>query len=978
VAKESSVLVCGTNLAGYRAAYALCKDGHKVILLNPGRYVDDIKYQALAQLPLDFCWICGHMPQRLFKALGCLSDNYNAELLSVEGEAGNFKVKFKKKDQYVNNFACIECNKCVDVCPVEVDGRKAIWVVPEAGWENIYVVDEENCTKCGKCEEVCPTACIKIERPEETVEADVGAIVVACEFEEPAAEDLASFGAGKSPAIVRNADIAGRSLLTNFVKDSFRLPSGKDPATVAIVVTPHFNPSGVEYENYNLSVTAAYRAAKIKELAPETEVAVFLSDYRGFGKGHYRQYLKAREAGVEFVRAESVEVEPQGEGALVKFERGGGSETWEAELVVLVTGQKAPAAMEQITAVTGVEPDGRGFCRLRTFSSTETEVPGVFCVGECSGVKGNPETVWEGCALLPEMSDYLGEKNFKPAPNPEVRSVSGEVPNVGVFICSCHGTFADRMDLEALREKVAGLPGVGHAEVIEGCCTPPTMKATAERIKESGVNRVVLAVCTPLQKLLKYRKTTMMGGLSPLLLRLVSLREDVIDAHDDPAKMGAKALALIRGAAEAAKRASQEPLPTDAFTPRALVVGGGLAGLVAAEGIAAGGFDVVVAERNDRLGGNPVGLDLDQRAYLEGLVKRVEGNERIKVYKGASAISASGYAGNHVVTMDTAEGKVTERFGIVVLATGAPEYRPEGFGYGDDERVMTQRELAEKLAAGEEVAGDVVMIQCVGSRIPERPYCSRVCCAQALENALALRERGAEVTVLYRDMVTYGAEDYLYRRAREAGVRFRRFDEDAYPTVEAGGKALAVKLADGETLAADAAVLSVGVVPDRENNEALSAAFHLPLDADGFFDSDANAYPYEEAIKRLTKPFELATNGVFAAGLAHSPRPFEGVLLTARDAAGRALVMLGKKMMPPPNAVFVAGVKDSLCMGCGVCVDVCPYEARIIDSRKKVAVVRPFLCDACGTCVAACPNDASFLRDFTGIQSIATLDATLA
>jgi heterodisulfide reductase subunit A len=270
------------------------------------------------------------------------------------------------------------------------------------------------------------------------------------------------------------------------------------------------------------------------------------------------------------------------------------------------------------------------------------------------------------------------------------------------------------------------------------------------------------------------------------------------------------------------------------------------------------------------------------------------------------------------------------------------------------------------------------MIQCVGSRIPERPYCSRVCCAQALRNALTLRERGAEVTVLYRDMVTYGAEADLYRKTQKAGVRFRRFDEDAYPTVEAGGKGLNVKLADGETLAANAVVLSVGVVPERENNEELSATFGLRLDADGFFDSDANAYPFEEAIKRLTKPFELATNGVYAAGLAHSPRPFEDVLLTARDAAGRAMVMLGKKKMPPPNAVFVAGVKDSLCMGCGVCVDVCPYGARVIDVRKKVATVRPFLCDSCGTCVAACPNDASFLRDFTGIQSIAALDAVLS
>jgi len=178
VGNESSVLIYGTNLGGYRAAYALSKKGHKVILLNRGRYVDEVKYQALAQLPLDFCWICGHMPQRLFKALGVLQDNYNAQLISVSGKAGNFNVKFRKKDQIVNNFACIECDKCVDVCPVEVGDRKAIYVNPEAGWENIYVIDFDHCTLCGECEKVCPTGCLKIERPEETIEAKVGAIIL--------------------------------------------------------------------------------------------------------------------------------------------------------------------------------------------------------------------------------------------------------------------------------------------------------------------------------------------------------------------------------------------------------------------------------------------------------------------------------------------------------------------------------------------------------------------------------------------------------------------------------------------------------------------------------------------------------------------------------------------------------------------------------------------------------------------------------
>ncbi|ODS35170.1 MAG: hypothetical protein A7316_10815 [Candidatus Altiarchaeales archaeon WOR_SM1_86-2] len=193
MAKESTVLIYGTNLGGYRAAYALCKKGYKVIHINRGSYIDEIKNQALSQYPLDFCWICGHMPQRLFKALGCLQDVYNGEILQVSGEAGNFKVKFRKKDQIVNNFACIECDKCIEVCPVEVGDRKAIWVHPEAAWENIYLVDFEHCTKCGECEKICPTGALKIERLEETQEVDVGAIILAPEFDSPSEDYLEDF-----------------------------------------------------------------------------------------------------------------------------------------------------------------------------------------------------------------------------------------------------------------------------------------------------------------------------------------------------------------------------------------------------------------------------------------------------------------------------------------------------------------------------------------------------------------------------------------------------------------------------------------------------------------------------------------------------------------------------------------------------------------------------------------------------------------
>ena len=287
---------------------------------------------------------------------------------------------------------------------------------------------------------------------------------------------------------------------------------------------------------------------------------------------------------------------------------------------------------------------------------------------------------------------------------------------------------------------------------------------------------------------------------------------------------------------------------------------------------------------------------------------------------------------------------------------------------------MTQTELQAKMSGGETV-GRVAMIQCVGSRTPEVPYCSRLCCNQALKNAIALREKGSEVAVFYRDIATYGKVDY-YRLASEAGVRFVRFPDDHYPEVRSNGNGLEV--VNGEQrVQADWVALSTGIVPDAENSQALSQLLNYPLDYEGFFSSDISNYPYEEAIKKLTKPFELGSNGIFPVGLAHSPRSFEETILTARDAVGRVLVVIGKKKMPPPNKMFVADVYESLCMGCGLCVDVCPYGARYIDEFEKVARVRPFLCDSCGSCVAICPNDASYLRDFMGQQSIAALDALL-
>jgi len=977
MAKESTVLIYGTNLGGYRAAYALCKKGYKVIHINRGSYIDEMKNQALSQYPLDFCWICGHMPQRLFKALGCLQDVYNGEILQVSGEAGNFKVKFRKKDQIVNNFACIECDKCIEVCPVEVGDRKAIWVHPEAAWENIYLVDFEHCTKCGECEKICPTGALKIERLEETQEVDVGAIILAPEFDSPSEDYLEDFALGKSPSVVTNAEIAERSLLTNFVKDSVRLPSGKIPKKFGIVVTPHFNKPGIEYENYNLSVSSVYRSVKIKEIIPEAEVTIFLSDYRGFGKGHYRWYQKALDLGVKIERVDTLKIVPDsGDRVNIHYVKDLKEYEQLLECAILITGQRPPQLMRNLSEICGVKPDKKGFCNIRPFSPVETDVDGIFAVGEFSGPKGNPETIWDGCAVLTEVLKYLGEPNFKPDPPPALSDVSGQERRIGVFICSCFNTFNDRMDLNSLKEKVEQLQNVHHAEIIEGCCTPPTIKETSEKIKKSGVNRVVLAVCTPLQKLLKYRKTVMMAGLNPLLSEYVRLREDVIYVHQDRDKMLKKALVLIRSAVERVKRGTQAPVLADAFTPKAIVIGGGFSGLLCAFDVARNGFPVTVIERGGRLGGGVEYLDNEQKDFLQHLISKVDNSNNITVYKRAEFRDINGYAGNFLATVRIKDEDIKVDAGVIFLATGAKEYKPNGFLFGNDARVITQAQLLSKIDS-EKPPNRVHMIQCIGSRDESRPYCSHVCCNSALKNAVSLREKGSEVTILYRDINHYGREDY-YQKAVDSGVKFIRFVKDNYPEVRKNEDSLEVVLGNGRKEKTDLVVLSTGIISDEENNRTLSSLLGYPLDYEGFFESDVSMYPYEEAIKKLTKPFELATNGIFPVGLAHSPKSFEEILLNVKDMVGRALVLLGKKYMPAPNAMYIAEVNKSLCMGCGICIDACPYSARHIDEERKIAVVHPFLCDSCGSCVAICPNNASSLRDFKGDQTILALDALLA
>ncbi len=976
--QNSTVLVYGTNMAGYRAIYALGKLGYKSILLNRGSYVDEVKNQVLSQLPMDLCWACAFGPQRMFIGLGALQVFYNSELLEVNGEPGNFKVKFKKKDPYVNNFICTECNKCFEAC---ADG--AIKIIPKIFWENIYYIDEKKCTKCGKCEEVCPTGALKLDKEEEIVEVEVGAIYLTPEYVEPEKGDLEKFGFQKFKNVLKNNQIVASGVTTSFIIDSIKRKSDdKIPNSISIIVTPQYNSN--EFEDCNTTNIAMYRAVRIKELLPDARVTIFFKNYRGFGKGHYRLYMEAKSRGIEIVRTDEIFLkEDKDNNVEILYKIGDNDKIEKFELSILVTGQKAPIEeVKKMEKVCNIKGDNHGFCHIEPFSNFQTGVNGIFAGGEFTGPLGNPETIWEGYGVVPYMLDYLGNPVVSPPKPPAFRDVSLEKVKVGVFICSCFGKFNNKIDLGQLKEEAAKLPYVTHVEIIESCCTPPMIGETAKKIRESGVNRVVLAVCTPLQKLMKFRKAVMMGGLNPLLSELIRLREDIVNVHENKEKKLEKAISLIRAAALKLKYAQAFPGLSGKFTGNVVVLGGGIAGMEAAIRLAKRGVKVNLIEKKEQLGGIAYSLysDIagrDLKNFVESMIKEVQSSENIKIHLNTEVTLIKGFAGNFKINLSS--GDILDA-GAIFIATGAKLRNVSLYFYGKNPNVFNQMDIEKAINEKSFNKNSITIIQCVGSRNENVPYCSRICCTQALKNAIKLRELGVDVTILFRDLKLYGFKEDFYKEALNKGVKFIRFNDDNYPVVEESGDKFKIKVTEYGTekehlLESEAIGISVGIAPNIENNEKLAAMTGLKLYDNGFFALTPG--PYEEAAKKLMKPFELQTNGVFPIGFALSPRTVDEALLTARQAVGQSLIFLKKKAIPAPNGVFVSGVIESKCVGCGYCVDVCPYNARALDAVTKKAVVHPFLCDNCGACVVACPSGASYLRDLQDRQVISSIDALL-
>jgi heterodisulfide reductase subunit A len=719
-------------------------------------------------------------------------------------------------------------------------------------------------------------------------------------------------------------------------------------------------------------------------------------DLRAFSKGFEEYYLRAQELGVKYIRSRPARVDEKPgthDLRITYLSEDERKTTQDYDLVVLSAGIQPPQGARDLARKLGIELNGDGFCRTSTFEPLDASRPGIFVAGPFTEPKDIPETVMQASGAAAKVLALLKDARgtlVEPREYPAEIDFAGQEPRIGVFVCHCGTNIAGVVSVPDVVEYARTLANVVYAENNLYTCSNDTQERIKAKIKEHGLNRVMVASCTPRTHEPLFRNTLREAGLNPYFFEMANIRDQCSWVHmHEPAKATRKAKDLVRIAV--AKVRLSEPLHARpvAVTKSALVIGGGVAGMTAALGLADQGYPVDLVERQGELGGNLrrlrtlLGGD-DPRKELSRLVERVGRSERIRVHTGAEIESVEGSIGAFVTRLRTADGPREIGHGVAVIATGAEEHRPTEYLYGQDPGVMTQRELEERLAApGGFAAGDgrapgtVVMIQCVGSRDAEHPYCSRICCAEAVKNALRIKEVSPQtaVYVLYRDIRTYGFKEKYYTQARRQGVMFARYDLERKPEVVRDGPGLRVTVFDQTSrlpieIRADAVVLSAGVRPFPDA-KGVAQLFKVPLNKDGFF---------LEAHMKL-RPVDFATEGVFLAGLAHSPKTIEESIIQAQAAAARAASVLSQDAIE--TEAVISEVVDAACDGCAYCVDTCPYHAITLleyafeGAVKKIVETDETACKGCGCCQATCPKDAIFVRGFKLKQIAAQVSAAL-
>ncbi len=881
------------------------------------------------------------------------------------------------------------------------------------------------CSECMSCTFACGVNAIDHDMVARQEALNIGAVILAPGYQAYHAELSEEFGYGRYPNVVTSLQFERLLSASGPTMGHVHRPSDhRPPKRIAFLQCIGSRDQTHDYCSAVCCMYATKEAVIAKEHQPGLDVHVFMMDMRAFSKGYWGYFERARERyGIQYHRSRvsMIREDPNTHDLILSYMSDQLSVISDQfDMVVLSVGMEISESVRNLGRRLGVELDDYGFCQTVQFNPLETSRPGIYAVGPFREPKDIPESVVEGSGAAGAAAARLSHARFALTVSreyPEERDVSQESPRVGVFVCSCGTNIGGFVDVPTVSEYASKLPNVVHAESNLYTCSQDSIKHITEQVIEHGLNRVVVASCTPLTHQPLFQDSIRMAGLNPYLYEMANIRNQCSWVHStDKEAATAKAKDLVRAAvARAALLEAQHTIDVPVKNA-ALIVGGGVAGMTAALSLAEQGFPVHLVEREAELGGNlryvtaltpgpspdyGRGGQRSPQEILQSLAEKIQANPNIALHMNSEVASSAGFMGNFTSTLKGRDGSRCEiAHGATILATGAQEYRGPEYGYGSDPRIVTQQEF-EAVLAGKQVnmytgtqggsslsaclpvyvstasPDSVVMIQCVG---PAEKFCARICCAVALKNAIRLKEVNpkAEVVILYRDIRTYGFKERLYTEAREKGVVFIRYEPERKPEVAITNYQLPITVQVWEpvlrkelTLHPDLLVLSMPVVP-REDAHETAAAFKVPRDADGFF---------LEAHVKL-RPVDFASDGAFMAGMAHYPKLLEETMIQAQAAAARAARVLSRETLTAGGRVAV--VDQTQCTGCLTCVRICPFgvpKIRIdmtgVGGIVGAAYVEAAVCQGCGICAAECPARAIQLMHYTDAQMTAKVGALI-
>ncbi len=996
---NNKVLVIGGGLGGIRTALDLAEAGRNVILVEKDFSIGGLMTQLDRTFPTNNCDLCTISPF-LSESVRQLPIEFLSmtRVTEVQGDIGNFTVTLNTAPRYIDLDKCTACGDCYKKFPEFVrftpglDHRAPTCMRYPHATPQAFSIDMEKCTDIQPLVDICPAGAIIADDKGKTQQIACGSIVLApgAGIFDPSGLD--NFGYKNQPDVVTSLEYERILSASGPTFGRLLRPSDnerpKKIAWIQCVGSRGLQKGAVSYCSSACCMFALKEAIITKErFGEDIETTVFFMDMRTFGKDYECYMERAKnEVGIRLVRCRphSVIQKPGTNVLSISFAPFDRSEliTEDFDMVVLSTGFKVAEDVKELALSMGVELNEHNFAKTDNFHPVSTSRPGIYVCGMFESPKDIPETLIQGSAaacmasakMPASQKAVVSEEDFPPE-----KDVSGQPPRIGVFIFECGNNIGGVIDVDALTDYAGNLSDVVVSRKIGQGCTRESMKTIEDLIVSEDLNRVVIGGSSPRTEELKFQDTLRRAGLNPYLLEIANIRDQVAWVHsDNPEKGFEKAKSLIQMSVCAVKKNRPLVEQTLPMNKDVLVVGGGVSGMNSALALANQGFKVYLVEKEAELGGFAKNL----RKTLEGedvagavreLIETTQNHENIEVISGANLVDHTGKTGMFKTGMQVGPEKSYRQIehGVTILATGAKANRPSEYLLDQHEAVMTQadagafiEDFSEKVKALE----NIVMIQCVGSRCPDNPNCSRVCCQAAIKNALHILDINpdARIFVLYRDMRTYGFQEDYYRMAREKGVIFIRYETDAPPQVKASGDKVEVTFVDPILnrplkVTADRLLLSTGFKVDNQATENLARIFKIPRTHDGYF--------LEDHIK--LRPIELPVPGFFVAGTAHSPRLIRESIAQAQAAASRAQAILARDVIH--LSPVVAQVDGDKCAACLVCVRACPYDIPYINA-DGYSEIDPARCHGCGICAAECPAKAIQLMQFEDDQIMAKIE----